>query len=647
MGQGKRRLWRVVVPLFGAAALALALALAARPGLFGPRCEEGAARAAALWSPEVRAQAEQRFKASPSPAAGPAWKLVAATLDGWAAAWRDGWTRACALPGGPEARAQAARCLEARLSDFEVLVELFKSAEGAVIDGAPFAFDRLYVPEPCLGGETLTLAPLRESPSARLEVTRSRLLAAQSDAARLSGRHASAMRLAKEALALAERAGHLPAQADALLAIAEEERARANDARAAEVLARALGAAESGRHFEAIVRIAVQQLSSLGTQPMKPADAEAWLARAQSALEKLPRPELEAEVQLATALLRISQGAPEGAVEPAQRAAETFFRLGRPARGHDAQNLQARALALEGRPLEAAELEKKVVEGRAALLGPEHPQVLRARMDLGEYLVQRGSLDEGITALIASLDTARLAGLPMASQLLASRTLAFALTAVGRHEEALIAHRAVLTGLEQVLGPAHRHAAAALDALADGLREAGKLEEAEETHQRARERWEKAEGASRAQKAASHAGHAWTLALLGRSAPALEEAAKALALAPEGRPPFGWAATLGAAWAATAAALLEAGKPVEARAAAERGLAVTEEVKSPEVALARARALSVLGDVERAQQAAPQERWQSALNVLGNLSPSLAPELRAELTCKLEGKARRCGRPTP
>jgi eukaryotic-like serine/threonine-protein kinase len=628
---GRARRTRTLVMLAAGAVVVLALLV---PRLLGPSCEASATRAAAIWNDAARAQAEQKFQASGSANATPAWVQVSSTLDAWSRGWRESWTAMCKAPGGPEARARATLCLEARLTDFELMVELFKNAEGAVVEAAPYAFARLYGTEACVRGETLTTVPLPEKPEARLQVARARLLAAQSDAARLSGRHASAMRMAKEAVALAESSGYRPAQADALLALAEEERVRANDPAAAATLDRALLAAEGGRHFEAIARIATQQVFAVGTHSMRPADGEAWLTRAKGALEQLPRPELEAEVQLATVFLRSAQGRPEEGLEAGRQSAETFFKLGRPARGYDAQNLHAQALALSGRPREAVALEKTVVAGRTELLGPDHLQVLRARLELGQYLVSAGMFDEAVPTLIAALDKAKTAGIPPLSSLIASHALAKALTLSGRHTEAVIAHRAVLAGIEPVLGTRHRYYATGVDALAEGLREAGKLDEAEKEHTRAMQIWLQADGTQAENRAASHALFAWTLIALGKHEAALAQAQAALVPDPGDKRPFVWVPIVTNAQGAAAAAHLKAGRLDEAQRAAAAAVAASLGGESPEIAVARARAWLVLGQAQRAAKADSTEAFTRGLAALTSVSADLNLDLQARLRCE-------------
>ena len=634
---GRARRTRTVVMAAAATAVVLALLV---PRLMGPSCESSATRAAAIWNDAARAQAEQKFQASGAANATAAWVQVSNTLDAWARGWRESWTAMCKAPGGAEARARPTLCLESRLTDFELMVELFKNAEGAVVDAAPYAFSRLYGTEACVRGETLTTVPLPQSPEARLQTARARLLAAQSDAARLSGRHAAAMRMAKEAVTLAEASGYRPAQADALLALAEEERARANYPAAAATLDKALLAAEGGRHFEAIARIAVQQVFAVGTHSMRPADGEAWLTRAKGALEQMPRPELEAEVQLATVFLRTSQGRPEEGLEAGRQSAETFFKLGRPARGYDALNLHAQALSLSGRPREAVVLEKKVVAGRTELLGPDHPQVLRARLELGQYLAAAGMFDEAVPTLIAALDKAKTAGIPPLSTLIASHALARTLTLSGRHTEAVIAHRAVLAGVAPVLGERHRYYAAGVDALADGLREAGKLEEAEKEHNRAMQLWLQADGTQAENRAASHALFAWTLIAMGKHEAALAQAQAALVPDPGDKRSFIWVPIIANAQGAAAAAHLKAGRLDEAQRAAAAGVAASLGGESPEIAVARARAYLVLGQAQRAAKADPSEAFQKGLAALTEVSADLNLDLQARLRCEAENN---CG----
>jgi eukaryotic-like serine/threonine-protein kinase len=623
----------------GGAAVVLAVVarLTLGPSLFGSACEESAGRVAHLWSAEARSLAEQKFKSSGAESWAKSWQQTSSTLDRWAQGWSQAWKTSCEPKVSNEARARASLCLDARLADFEVLVELFKNADDGVVSGAQLALTKLYSPEPCLAGETLTTAPLPESPAQRLLAARSRLLAAQSEAMRLAGRHAAAMRLAKESVEAARNSTWRPAEAEALLALAEEQRARANYGEAAKTLNDALVAAESGRHFEAIARIATQQVFSLGSHSEKPEEAEAWLTRAKGALEQMPRPELASELLLATAFLRTAQGKPEEAVQPAADAAAEFARLNRGLRALDAKGIQAQALALLGRAAEAVPVASQVRDGRSELLGKRHPQTVRAFLDVGTFLAESGKLSEGVDAIYGALQMAEQVGVAPVSKLVAANAMGRALTWLGRHDEAVGVHRSVIAGIETALGNKHRYAALAHDALALALREAGSLEEARLEHVKAQEIWDGAEGGSGAERASSHAAYAWTLLELGQYPLVREEAAKALSGEPGAQRGFPWVVPITTARAASALAMLAQKQELKAALAeAELAVSAAGETKGPDAAVARARALMALGDASGGNGA---ESYRRALEGLRAADPKLAPGLQAKLSCKLGEKS--------
>jgi hypothetical protein len=122
---------------------------------------------------------------------------------------------------------------------------------------------------------------------------------------------------------------------------------------------------------------------------------------------------------------------------------------------------------------------------------------------------------------------------------------------------------------------------------------------------------------------------------------ALEHATRALP--PAGTLSFAWRPIVGTAHAAEAAAHLEAGRLEAALASLGAVLAATEGARSPDLALARARALTLQGQVLAASKADPRQAFTDALLLLRGVHPALAPSLQAELECRLAAQSRDCG----
>jgi len=133
----------------------------------------------------------------------------------------------------------------------------------------------------------------------------------------------------------------------------------------------------------------------------------------------------------------------------------------------------------------AIELGTSVVRDCQTLLGADHPDTLRSRIDLAAAYLGAGRVDEAIGMLQVNIaDHERVLG-PDHPDTLRSRTdLAAAYRGAGRVDEAIDMHQRTLADHERVLGPDHPGTLNSRHNLASTYLDAGRVDEAIDMHQR-------------------------------------------------------------------------------------------------------------------------------------------------------------------
>jgi len=509
---------RLGVPLLGAAAL---IVLATGGVLWNreARCRPTRQRVEALWPTERQRALIDRLGAKAGEAQA---RRLSDGLARVAGDLREAWSEVCAGTSDDEARART--CLESRITQAELVAKVV-SLPDTEARACMTLTSRLDDAAGCRAGELLTLLPQPIDPSTRQVIADARLAAMSADAARLSGRSEDALAKAAQGVELAKRSGWRPVEAEALLAQAQVLRGRGKFKEAEGVLTEAVLAGEAGRHFEALARIAVQHILVLGTQTMRPADAEPWVKRAEAALEQLPRPRLRAEVDTAIAMLATAQLDFERGLATADRALAWAERFD-PMSAADLHSMRSLLLLQDGQHLAALDEARIAADRRTALLGPSHPLTLHARLTLGEIQAKAGLAIDGERTLTAALDEVRkrndLNPTNAASGLAA---LGIAMEARGQPAEALVA----MTQARELiasLGAQHRYSALAERGVGERLRAMGRLDEAIETLERSVELATKAVGANHPETLEARAALALTLAYGAR--PGAREAALAV-----------------------------------------------------------------------------------------------------------------------
>ncbi|MDP1920552.1 MAG: protein kinase [Myxococcales bacterium] len=443
------------------------------------KCGQTQARLKAVWprarEDDVVARLSRQLSAERAAGAGAAVRDVVSSLE-------SAWTGVCA--GTDETSTRTRTCLEARVQQAEVtatVLALPQTEPRAVLALSA----RLEGADACLAGELLTLLPPPTNDTTLATIREARVAAMTADAARLSGKLDDAGAHAKRAVELARTTGWRPVEADALLASAQVSRARGRFDEAEAVLTEALLAAEAGRHFEALARIAVQHVLVIGTQTVRPRDAEPWVKRAEAALEQLPRPRLRAEVDIAITMLRAAQGRLDEGLAVSDRALEWTTKHD-PVSTADLRSLRAQLNLQHGRHSMALDEARLAAELRLSLLGPSHPLSMHARLTLGEAQARAGLAADAEKTLTAALDEVRKrSDLNPVTAATGLAALSLALEGRGQPAEALVAATQARELVVSIVGPKHRYAALAERGVGERLNAMGRYDEAVETLLRA------------------------------------------------------------------------------------------------------------------------------------------------------------------
>jgi tetratricopeptide (TPR) repeat protein len=417
------------------------------------RCGPGRERLELVWPMSQR----DAFAARPNVA--PLGSELTARVSGLVMGLRGEWERSC---GGPDERLRT--CLLARIDALEVTAKVLAESQSNVRASSALV-SRLEGPESCIAGEVLTLLPVPEGKGALVQRARTEALTA--DAFRFSGDLPAAEKSARAAIESAKEAGWRPVEADARVALAQVFRARGRFKEAEEELSEALLAAEAGRHFEAIARIAVQHVLVVGTQTNRPEEAEPWVRRAEAALEQLPRPRLRAEVDVALTMLRVSQGKFDDALAVSERALK-WAEVNDPVSTADLRTLRSLNFLQFGFDSRALDEANVAAEARVRLLGAGHPLSLHARLTQGELNARCGHVKRGLEQLTSALDDAR-AGKELNAVGVATGMvgLSLALELGGQPAEALNAMKQADELVKSAVGLKHRYSALSTRALAE------------------------------------------------------------------------------------------------------------------------------------------------------------------------------------
>ncbi|MBL8953651.1 MAG: protein kinase [Myxococcaceae bacterium] len=352
-------------------------------------CAKAPRRLAQVWDAARRDEVRRAFAATGVTFAGPAFESAAAALDRRTGEWRAAFERTCESGATEALRSRQRACLDARLGEVDALTQLFVRADPSVVEHAAEAAAHLKSPASCLTGDALTTLPLPDEPGRRAAIAQVRLELAKAEVLQHAGRTQAALDAARAAITRAKQTKYPPVEAEAWLQVVEplRDQGHADEARAA--LDEATVAAEAGRHFEALLKIAVKHVRVVDSAHTDEADG--WIRRAEASLEQTPNLEVKAELDSVVAVLRLGQRRTGAALERSAAARAFYEAEGRAADALGERHIAALAQRARGNATGAVAELQPLLADYEKVLGPTHPRtqhvlvhLAEARLDLGD-----------------------------------------------------------------------------------------------------------------------------------------------------------------------------------------------------------------------------------------------------------------------
>ncbi|MCA9653689.1 MAG: tetratricopeptide repeat protein, partial [Myxococcales bacterium] len=444
-------------------------------------CDELVERAAATWSPARTAELEARFLALDLPYAADTWRRVregvSTHVERWAALQRETCEAARVDAEAAPVLAQRQECLDERLREVGVLLEVLDEADPHTVESAAELVASLSELEACLDDEHLRerLVPADPWRRARVQQLRSELDRARMlyEAGRLD---AARMELLAQGAAELD---YLPFTAELTLLQAETT-AEADFDRALELANLAFEQALASRHDEIAFEASAHLGHLYGSNRLERGEAERWIRRAEAMLHRLGDDEHETLTVLNLRAVTLAQtGALSEASEDYQELVERHRRIGERRNLAAVLNNAGNVEFTLGRVDEGLAMLEESLRLSEQEWGPDHPKSLRTAANLGIMMVARGELDEGrrrLEAIVPPQEAALGSDSPELANSLESLAVAYA--RLDRLELAGTMRRRVLEIREHAYGADSVPALSARGNLAYQLELEGKPEEA-------------------------------------------------------------------------------------------------------------------------------------------------------------------------
>ncbi|MCY0994887.1 serine/threonine-protein kinase [Nannocystis sp. ILAH1] len=412
---------------------------------------------ASAWSDERRAAVRAALLVDDSARVQFVWRRVEGALDGHIAMWQRVHGELCEVDRDSAAGAAGARCLDAWANDLAAVTTVLSRGTGDDPDRALRVIDTLRAADTCLrpapGQDRL---PVPEDAASRTEVEAIRAALAEVEVLQTAGALAEARDRARSLVRRAEALAYRPVAAEALLLQGILEAEGADPHLGAQIVRRAANDAEAVRHdrvaaeaWSFLVFHAAQRLGDLER-------AREYAEQADAAIERLGGDlDLTSRVTYYRGMLAWRAGDPAAARAWYERAALQMREAGREPH---IDLLEGLGLAYidEGRFTAAAEQLERVLELRSEQLGPEHPDLGLARLNIAAALHELARDEEALVHLRAALSshTAGHGHGPVELGRL-HFDLGEVLRALGRYEEALVHNSRALAILREALGEEH------------------------------------------------------------------------------------------------------------------------------------------------------------------------------------------------
>jgi tetratricopeptide (TPR) repeat protein len=488
LGRDPARTRRRVLVGLGAVALVAALAWPALRPAASSVCAGGAARVAAVWSPERGQAVRAAFAATGSGVAGESAERVVALLDRYTAAWTDAHREACLATRvrreqSEELLDKRMTCLEQRLGEVGELVGLAEHADARLVARAPSAAEALADLGACADVRNLgATRPLPGDPVLRGRVAALFGRVGAAGALQAAQRFADARVLLLLALPEIQLVGYRPLEAQALRLLADIARMTDDLPLAEQALGEAVLAAEAGGDDRTKAMAQSDLAFVAGAVLSHRAEGEAWARRARATIERLGGDDL-LEAHRLTDVVEYEEDdtATLGrAVDDAGRAVELLERR-LPAddkRVRDARFIRAGVLHKVGRDDEALALARATLASEVQALGPNAPDLVTTYRLIGSCLRRLGRYQEALAGDERAVEIARQAAGPDSLfHGIALTGLGYGYMMAGRPAEAEQRFRAAIRIKSAVYGADSPFVASTLIGLANTLDYQGRYEE--------------------------------------------------------------------------------------------------------------------------------------------------------------------------
>jgi len=624
-----RRRWLTGAGLVGLA-LATGLVVAQRRSAEAEVCRGAERLLAGVWDDERSAAVEAALAATGRAFARDAWPRVKEQLDLHARTWQAMHVEVCEATN--LRRSQSAALMDLRMAclfesraELRAAVDVLAGADVKVAERAVQVATGLRPLARCADPEALAAGRAPLAPAAAAAVQAVREMLSQVRAEDTAGRFARGLELARDAVVAAERTGHGPTRATALLHRGRMEDSAADFAAAERSLEDAYWLAEELGEDNTRAEAALRLLRLVGEPRGRDHDAMQWGRQAEAVIHRLgDPPALEATLRANLGVVHNRYGRYDAALAALHRAIALEQRPGHPlltVYHRDLGNVHYR----RGRYRDAESAYTLAVTIGEAALGREHPEVARSVSNLGEAHRVQGHSAEAERCFMRSIAIWEDAFGPdhplLAPPLNGLGTLAYRR---GDMQAAAAHFERVRDLFERSYGAEHPDVGAVTGNLGEVLLRQGALAESQRASERALQILAASLGPEHDGLADVHSNLARALTLQGQFDPAAEHYARAVTLLER---------THGAGYPELAKPLTGQGllalareRPTAAIAPLERAIALggaTDPAELAELRLALARALwDGDGDRARARNLAQLARVELAA---AGPSPARAP----------------------
>jgi tetratricopeptide (TPR) repeat protein/tRNA A-37 threonylcarbamoyl transferase component Bud32 len=425
----------------------------------GARCDLGARQLAGIWDQARKQQLREAFQRSGARGAEVTWRSFSSILDARAAAWAAMQNQACAATHIEGTQSPAVldlriECLDRKRQEMKALVDVYAAKPDAKsLDSAVGAADKLSSVAGCADVANLrAVVPLPEEPAMRARIQSIRDRLAYSNALLQAGRYTQGRDYMTSLMKQADATGYAVLRAEAGHALGSHlSKSVAAGDEAAKVLFDAAELAVNGRDWRLEAEILVTMVANYA-RTRRISEGRLAARFAAMAVERANADHrLRARLAGNRGFVEETAGRTADALADYRTAETLFERSGERDSLTIAVVLTQMASALQnlGRNREAVQyLERSLAIDRATLR-PDHPQIARALVCLGQAHMQLGHFLESRSLLLRARDiVVHEEGPESYGAALPLQQLAIIESMLGNADRALALHAQVLSALE-------------------------------------------------------------------------------------------------------------------------------------------------------------------------------------------------------